>query len=243
MGRYQVYWWNTWTGTTISISTAYAGSGLLFAPTPSFQNDIAGKAFLIDSAINVTITISTFTTSDILYDFDTSTEGWRTYTTYGSATITGPVQVESTSYNGNGSIRYDAVINSSGWSDAKGATAELNGVDWSDYPLITGYIYLPIGTGTIPVRIFTTSGASLTWRESAMVSVPRGTWTALPVSKTEIANPAQMHVYGFKAGGTSVSYNGDIYFDYVTSTEVTTQITVTIWPAIPVELIDFEMTD
>ncbi|MDI6784775.1 MAG: hypothetical protein QME64_11870, partial [bacterium] len=230
-GRYRVYWWNTWTGTTISISTAYAGSGLLYAPTPSFQNDIAAKAYWTDTA-SITITVST--TTQILYDFDTSTEGWRPYTTWGSATITGPVYVESTSYNGNGAIRYTAIINPTGWSDVKGASPELNGADWSNYSMITGYIYFPSGAASIPTRIFTTSGSSNTWQETATVSVPIGVWTPLVTTQADIANSSEMHIYGFKVGGSSVSYNGSIYFDYVTET----QVSITI---VPVELSRFEI--
>jgi hypothetical protein len=314
-GTYRIYWWNTWTGTTISINSTSYTSGSLITNAPSFQKDIAAKAYwvsasisttptivsivpnnasrdtslsvvftgtnyipsvssvyfgpdisvnstLVDSSTQITanITISStaafgardvsvtnpgvgtgtltngFTVNSpmamlVLWDFDISTEGWQPYTTWGSATITGPVHVESTSYNGNGSIRYNAIINSTGWSDVKGASPELNGADWSTYSFITGYIYFPSGAGSIPTRIFTTSGTSSTWREGTLVSVPLGAWTPLAIVNSDIATPNTMHIYGFKVGGSSVSYNGSIYFDYVTAIDI----------GVPVELSRFEI--
>jgi hypothetical protein len=212
-GAYSVYWWDTWSGVTVLAQTEYAVGGTVRMFAPSFKRDIAAKMYRVADAVAQTTTF---------WDFDTSNESWISGGSVGSATfLSGPIQVETPTHTvtNNGSIYYTFNLTPSGsWSDIKGRSANLGGLDWSNYNTITAYIYTPAGAPTLQAKLYTESGVSTTYREpAAITNVPANTWTALVLNKTDIYDAVNVHTFGFKLGHATNNYtNGTVYFDYVT---------------------------
>ncbi|MDI6783793.1 MAG: DUF5060 domain-containing protein [bacterium] len=211
-GTYRVYWWDTWSGVTVLAKTEYVVGGTVTILAPSFKKDIAAKMYRVTDVLS---------SSTAFWDFDTSDEGWSSGGSYGSATVlSGPIQVETPTHpvTNNGSIYYTFNLTPTGsWSDIKGRATDLGGLNWANYNTITAFIYLPAGAPTLQAKLYTETGTNTTWQEPvAATTVSAGTWTALVLSKSDIADPTKVYTFGFKLGHATNNYtNGTVYFDYV----------------------------
>lgn len=147
----------------------------------------------------------------VLFSFDTSIQSWRGYQ--------GPVKhVKAPSYNGKGSIQFDASIRGGGWSDNTIESPEIN-KDLSDYSEIAMYVSIPSDAPYgLRAQIFCKTGEDFLWVENPWVPLDQpGQWKRISIPTAIIetsGNLRHVRTIGAKIGG-NIAYNGTVNFDRV----------------------------
>ncbi len=149
----------------------------------------------------------------ILNNFDTGTEGWSIEWNFAG----GPVQVESPSYDGNGSIRYEAVL-SEGISSNGARIVYSTPQDYSNCDYISAYVYLPEGAPwDISAEMYAHSGDNWTWVSGRNYPLKPGAWTQIMLQRSWIENgggdPHKMRSLGLQIKRGNTNYTGAVYYD------------------------------
>jgi len=161
----------------------------------------------------------------LLHNFDSDAEGW--YVHWGA---TGPSQVESPSYDGNGSIVYTSDVTDG--SDFGVCTWYDTALDLSTYDYISAWIRTPeeapgpeAATPTwLKLQVYTKSGVSQidTWGALGQVegNLTPGEWYQSKVYISEIfgttdADPSYIQSIGVKVQSWNNVYTGTVHIDQV----------------------------
>lgn len=179
------------------------------------------------SAVAVISFVSLAQASLLLHDFDTSVEGWSMH--WGSPTTggntTGPTQVETPSYDGNGSIEYASTFThgynfgSRSWYNTP--------LDLSTYDYISARVRTPDTSegAWMKIQIYArTAGSGVeTWAiNNVEGNLTAGEWYQPKLYISEISgttdgDPTQIQSIGILVYSWDKDYSGTVHFDEVTA--------------------------
>jgi hypothetical protein len=168
-----------------------------------------------------TRTPATPTLCEVLYDFESDSEGWERGS---SGDCSGGLELgfsdDGVSLDGQGSLRLKVDYPGGGAHRAACAKRMFGSRNWSDFESVSVGVYVPREAAYLIAQLYLKAGPHFDWWQTPDIYLDPGQWTILTAEFGQLREEGKVDLtdlreVGIRIGTSQTEFQGDIYIDHI----------------------------